>query len=318
MTGYVSRADGSQFLLPTPLEWEFTYTTGYPCDSFQMTCLWDGVDESPILWREFTAYEAGELVFRGLIDEVETSLSKSGQLLELSGRGMAALLLDNEAVGQDYEVATLADILKDHVTCFGVEVGECDSFDSVSNFSVTTGSSAWSVLYEFCCYYGGISPRFGVDGTLILTDWTEGDADAVTVFGDSAPVTEMRCVDKRYGVISQIFLRNKTTQMELTMENEDFCEMGGRCRRVMTLPSDSSYQSARYSGQYQLDVSAGDLFRLEVTVGLGFVAWPGQLVQIQRSDWGRNGTYRVLEVEVSLGKDGYVSRLELGDVDITL
>ncbi len=318
MTGYVSRADGTQFLLPTPLEWAFTYTTGYPCDSFQMTCVWDGVDESPVLWREFLAYEDGALIFRGLIDEVETSLSKSGQLLELSGRGMAALLLDNEAVGQDYETATLTDILQDHVTCFGVEVGDCASFDPVSNFSVTTGSSAWSVLYEFCCYYGGISPRFGVDGKLNLTDWSVGDMASVVEIGDSAPVTELRCVDKRYGVISQILLRNKTTQSVMTMENSDFYEMGGRCRQVMNLPTDSSYQSARYSGQYQLDVSAGDLFRLELTMATGFVAWPGQLVQLQRSDWGRNGTYRVLEAEVSLGKSGYVTRLELGDVDITL
>ncbi len=315
MTAYVSRADGTKFQLPTPLEWEFTYTTGYPCDSFQMTCVWDGVDESPLLWWEFLAYEAGDLVFRGVVDEVETSLSKSGQLLELSGRGMAALLLDNEAVGQDYETATLADILKEHVTCYGVEVGACASFSPVSNFSVTSGSSAWAVLYEFCCYYGGISPRFGVDGELILTDWDQGET---VVIGDSAPVTALRCVDKRYGVISEIFLRNKTTQMELTMKNDDFYGMGGRCRRVMTLPSDSSYQSGRYTGQYQLDVSAGDLFRMEVTVAEGFAAWPGQLVQIQRSDWGRNGTYRVLEVGVSLGDDGYVTKLELADADITL
>lgn len=315
MTGYVSREDGTQFQLPTPLEWAFTYTTGYPCDSFQMTCVWDGVDESPLLWRTFLAVENGETVFCGLVDEVETSLSKGGQLMELSGRGMAALLLDNEAVGQDYEVATLADILKDHVTCFGVEVGHCDSFSPVSNFSVTTGSSAWAVLYEFCCYYGGISPRFEVDGTLTLTRWTEGEQ---VVIGDAAPVTALRCVDRRYGVISEIFMRNKVTQMELTMENEGYCGMGGRCRRVMTLPSDSTYQSARYTGQYQLDVSAGALFRLEVTVAEGFVAWPGQLVTVERSDWGRNGTYRVMESEVSLGADGYVTRLELADAEIVL
>ncbi len=312
MTACVLRHDGGRVQLPAPLEWKFTYTSGVPCDSFQMICVWDGVAEDPLLWREFLAYEGEKLVFHGVVDEVETSLSKSGVLLELSGRGMAALLLDNEAVGQDYGTATLADILKDHVTPFGVEVGACGNFAPVSGFSVSSGQSAWSVVYEFCAYYGGVTPRFSVDGKLILTPWTDGE---VVLVGEDSPVVSLRCRDQRYGVVSQILLRDRVTQSVMTLKNLEFCEMGGRCRRVMTLPNDSAYQSARYSGQHQLDVSAGELFRIEVELSEGFVAWPGQLVELQWSDWGRNGTYRVLAAEVSLGEKGFVTRLELGTLD---
>ena len=65
---------------------------------------------------EFTAEHEGERVFTGLVDECEVSTGPRGCLLEVSGRGMAARLLDNEALGQDYLSATQADILRDHVT----------------------------------------------------------------------------------------------------------------------------------------------------------------------------------------------------------
>ncbi len=315
MTGYVTRFDGTIFQLPTPLEWKFSYATGVPCDSFQMTCVWDGTDDSPILWREFTAVEAGETVFRGVVDEVETSLDEDGLLLTLSGRSMAALLLDNEAVGEDYVLVTLSDILEKYVTCFGVEVGECATFAPVFYFSVTTGSSAWAVMYEFCCYYGGVFPRFGVDGKLILTPW---EGTETVVIDDNTPVSTLRCRDQRYGVVSEVLIRNKESQYVMTMENTSFLEMGGRCRRVMNLPSDGSYQSARYTAQYQMDVSDGNLFRLEVEIPAPFAAWPGQLVTLQRSNWSRNGTYRVMEAEVSMGSGGYVTKLELADPDIVL
>ena len=39
----------------------------------------------------------------------------------MSGRGMAARLLDNEALSQDYELAAPADILRDHVEPYGIQ-----------------------------------------------------------------------------------------------------------------------------------------------------------------------------------------------------
>ena len=41
------------------------------------------------------------------IDRDPVALAAAGERLELSGRGMAALLLDNEALPQDYEAAAV-------------------------------------------------------------------------------------------------------------------------------------------------------------------------------------------------------------------
>ena len=56
--------------------------------------------------------------------------------MEVSGRGMAARLLDNEALGQDYLYATQADILRDHVTPYGIQAALGGSLLPVARFSV--------------------------------------------------------------------------------------------------------------------------------------------------------------------------------------
>lgn len=116
MTAYVTTAAGRTFQLPVPLSWELNYTAGVPSDSFWVRCPWQaGQGTDPAEWVRFSAAEAGETVFSGVVDECEVNQGAEGLRLEVSGRGMAALLLDNEALGQDYGTATLEDILRDHV-----------------------------------------------------------------------------------------------------------------------------------------------------------------------------------------------------------
>ena len=113
MTAYMTDAAGKRWALPDLTAWRLEYTAGSPCDSFWLRCLWDrDSDAHPEDWVGFLAYHDGRQVFTGLVDECEVTAGPGGQLLELSGRGMAARLLDNEALGQDYQSATQADILR--------------------------------------------------------------------------------------------------------------------------------------------------------------------------------------------------------------
>jgi prophage tail gpP-like protein len=234
-------------------------------------------------------------------------------MLELSGRGMAALLLDNEALGQDYLTATMGDILRDHVTPYGIEVAQGANLPAVEQFSVSTGSSEWSVVYEFARYYGGTAPRFDRKGRLVLTGWQDSQA---WLLGDGVPVTELVCRDKRYGVLSQVLVRDRYSGETQTVENSTFAANGGRARQIMTMPGRSNYKAMRYTGQFQLDKSASELERLEVTVAQPFCAWPGELVRVQRSNWERNGLFRVAQATVGMDSGGYWTKLELGDRDL--
>ena len=84
------------------------------------------------------------------------------------------------------------------------------------------------------------------------------------------------------------------------------------------MPGKSAYQAMRYSGQFQLDRSAGDLERLEITVGEAFCVWPGDLVTVQRKGWDWNGRYRAAQVTVGMDQSGYWSRMELARPDFVV
>lgn len=302
--------DGSQIALPQVTQWKFQYGLGTPCDSFEVRCLWQPEEDLLAEAVCFTADEDGQRVFTGLVDECERGWDEQGGFLTIAGRGMAARLLDNEALGMDYQVATWQDILRDHVTPYGIEAAAGAKLTAVPGFSVAVGSSEWQVVYEFCRYYGGITPRFDRLGRLVVTPWETGEK---LVLSEDTGVTALTLRDQRYGVLSQILVRDRTTGAVQTVENQDFARRGGQCRRVLTMPGKSSYQTMRYSGSYQLERSAEELRQLELELPGAFVAWPGELVEVRLSKPVGRGTWRVAEMVSGMDENGTYTRLVLGD-----
>lgn len=316
MTAYVVDADGQRWTLPDPTAWRLEYTSGTPCDSFWLRCLWDRENTArPDSWVEFFAEHEGERVFTGLVDECEAAAGPGGRLLEISGRGMAARLLDNEALGQDYQTATQKDIIRDHVRPYGITVAPGAQLPAVAQFSVATGSSEWSVVYEFARYYGGVAPRFDREGRLVLSGW---DDSRERVVDDSSPLIALVRRDRRYGVLSQVLTRDRWSGAVETVDNRDFAAQGGMARRIITMPAKSSYKAMRYSGQFQLDQSAAELERMELTVGEAFCVWPGDLVTVRRSGLDWNGRYRAVKVTVGMDEGGHWTRMELAPPDVTI
>lgn len=316
MTGYVSDGAGTRWALPPLTAWRLEYTAGVPCDSFWLRCLWDGDNPTrPGSWVGFAAEQEEERVFTGLVDECEVSLTGQGRFLEVSGRGMAARLLDNEALGQDYLCATQADLIRDHVTPYGITVAPGARLPPVPQFSVAAGSSEWSVVYDFARYYGGTAPRFDRRGRLVLTGWNDSRERVVD---DKTGLIALVRRDKRYGALSQVLVRDRWSGQVETVESAAAQAAGVRARRVITMPARSSYKAMRYSGQFQLDKSAAELERLELTVGEAFCAWPGDLVTVRRTGWDWNGRYRAAQVTVGMDESGLWSRLELAPPEFVI
>ena len=316
MNAYMTDSGGGRWALPGLTAWRLEYTAGTPCDSFWLRCPWDGENTArPASWVGFLAEEKGERIFTGVVDECEVSLSPGGLTLEVSGRGMAARLLDNEALGQDYLYATQADILRDHVTPYGIKAAPGGSLPPVAQFSVASGSSEWSVVYDFARYYGGVAPRFDREGRLVLSGW---DDSRERVIGDQTGVLAMTRRDRRYGVLSQVLVRDRWSGQMETLENRAFQALGGQARRVLTTPARNSYKAVRYSGQFQLERSASELERVEATLGEVFSVWPGDMVTVQRSGWGWNGRYRAVQVMDGMDQNGLWSRVELAKPDVLI
>ncbi len=313
MKCWVRLGTGGELELPTALAWKFCYGTDTPCDSFFLRCLWERGQEKALgaACRFFAQWE-GERVFTGVVDEYAVLCGKEGLLLELSGRGMAALLLDNEAMSAEYQRCTRADLVADHVAPYGIEAVGGAGLPPVAGFSVESGESEWSVVRRFACYYGGVVPRFDRLGRLVLDP--PGGGQEVCI-GDADPVTGWEYREERHGVLSQIAVRRRTAWGTQWVSDPAFQAQGGMARRVITVPNTTGSAAMRYTADYQLRAARRERVRMRLTAAGGFLAWPGELVSVELRGCGANGRYRAAQTEVRCDGDGLRTTLILGEVD---
>ena len=313
MECWVKLGDGREWKLPTALSWEFCYGTDTPCDSFSLRCLWERGQEKLLSGAcRFYADWGGERVFTGVVDEFAVLCGKDGLYLELAGRGMAALLLDNEALPAQYQRATRADIVAGHVTPYGVETVGGNQLAPVAGFTVSSGESEWSVVRRFACNYGGVVPRFDRLGRLVLDP--HGDKRAVKI-GDGDKVTGWEYREERHGVLSQVAVRRRSADGTQWVSDQAFIAQGGCARRVVTVPNTTGTTAMRYTADYQLRASRRERVRMRVTAAGGFLAWPGDLADVELEGFGANGRYRVAQTEVACGSGGLITTLALGEAD---
>ena len=293
--------DGRSCRLPTLLSWTFTYTGGVPCDSMTACCPYDDsmADVLPAATR-FTASQDGEIMLRGVIDAYEISLSGQGLLVTLEGRGMAALLMDNESEALTYGTATLGDILGNHVSPYGISC-ETESSLSGANYAVVSGSSQWKALRGFTHRYGGFDPYFTRDGRLVIKPlWGSGR----TLRADkNTPLRSLRRREQRYGVISEMLIQDKVQGISHRVINEEFTQKGGCRRHVLYMPR-STADERRYTGEYQIAQSALDQLEITLEVPLPFAAFPGDRLYLALEQLGPGDTYDVVESRCCLDESG--------------
>ena len=290
MTGRVETADGKVYELPALLEWRLRRTGGVPCDSFRVKCLYSAeMGEALKAACRFAATENGVTRFRGVIDEWSAVCGAEGTVLTVEGRGMAALLLDNEAEAVTYQRAALSEILKDH--------------------AVASGSSRWKAIEGFArrC---GLTPYFTREGVLCLRGAAEGRR---LVLEEPEGVIEASYRDRRYGVLSEVTAVNRAKKLRQTVRNEAFLARGGSCRRVVYVPS-RSVNELRYTGRYQIEKSAEDARELTVTLTGSVDAEPMDRVELSLARLGVRGTFRVSETLHTLSASGETTELTLWEV----
>lgn len=310
---WVKQNGGRELELPTAMSWKFCYGTDTPCDSFSLRCLWTRGQENLLSAAcRFYAEWEGERVFTGVVDEFAVLCGKDGLYLEMAGRGMAALLLDNEAMPAEYQRATKADIVAGHVTPYGIETVGGGQLPPVSTFTVASGESEWSVVRRFACYYGGVVPRFDRLGRLVLDP--HGDGETVCI-GDRDRVTGWEYREERHGVLSQVAVRRRTTWDTQWVMDSGFIAEGGCARRVITVPNTTGTTAMRYTAEYQLRAAKRGRVRMRLTAVGAFLAWPGNLVDVALDGFGANGRYRAAQVEVCCGSGGLTTTLVLGEAD---
>ena len=299
---------GSTYQLPVLLSWSLTYTGSVPCDSMTACCPYDDsmAEVLPAAIR-FAALQDGEVMLRGVIDAYEISLSGQGLLVTLEGRGMAALLMDNESEALTYGAAKLEDILANHVAPYGItwEIGQAVSG---TGYAVTSGSSQWKALRGFTHRYGGFEPYFTREGRLVLRSlW--GSGRTLTV-NQGTPLISLRRREQRYGVISEMLIQDKVQGISHRVVNESFAQTGGCRRHVLYMPR-STADERRYTGEYQIAQSALDQLEITLEIPLPFAAFPGDRMRLDLAWLGPEATYDVVEVRCVLDEAGQRTEIVL-------
>ena len=299
---------GESCALPALLGWELEYTGGVPCDGMSVTCPYDG-GMAAVLPKatRFTALWDGDVVLRGVVDAYEVSMSQGGLLVTVEGRGMAALLLDNESEALAYGRATLPEILKNHVSPYGLAY-EIRQWPVGDGYTVASGSSQWKALQVFTRRYGGFDPYFTKEGKLVVGPlWGTGK---LLQIDDSTPLLSLTKREDRYGVISEVLIQDKSQGVSQSVVNRAFAAAGGQRRHVLYMPK-STPDSRRYTGEYQIAESALEQLEIQAELPWAFAAVPGDRVSLQLSRLGLSAVYEVVEARSCMDSGGERTELTL-------
>lgn len=305
---YLDTYDGERYELPVLLRWNLDYTGMVPCDSMTAACLYDaGMAEVLPKATRFTAFQDGKIMLRGVIDAYEVSLSRQGLLVEIEGRGMAALLLDNESEALSYERAPLSEILGNHVSPYGISVKRQREV-SGSNYVVASGSSQWKALQGFTHRFGGFDPYFTREGTLVTGPlWGSGNTVRID---DASPLLSLRKREQRYGVISEVLIQDKVQRISHPVRNQKFLQTGGQRRHVLYMPR-STAEDRRYTGEYQIAQSALEQMEIDLELPIPFAAMPGDRVNLALSRLNLSGLYEVVRSRSRMDGDGERTELTI-------
>ena len=315
VTAYVLTAAGERWQLPPAVEWELEYTAGVPCDSFFYRCPSRGCGGAdPALWHRFEGYEGEQLVFRGVVDECVRTISAAGEQLELSGRGLAALLLDNEALPRDYGTATAEDILDGHVRPYADLRGA--GLCSARGEPLLRGGRQQRVVggVRLCPVSRRCAPPVRPGGA----------AGAVPVERRRAPRSGGQYPGDRadgdgqalWGAVRRVGAGPLPGPCGKG-HRSGLRGPGGQCPAGRsTVPGRGDWQAMRYTGKYQLERAGRERLRIRAEIPELFWAQPGELVQVARTGFDRSGLYRAAKVTVGADKNGGHSRVELALPDM--
>lgn len=307
MTATVYLANGKTVQLSELLQWSVRRTDGDPCGSFRLRLL---MQPEMANWleaaTEVVLQENGKGVFTGVVDDCEVLVGKNGLFLDITGRSMAARLLDNQVRAQEFVSAQLPDILNNYVYPYGIKKIDADKLPAVPQFVVETGYTCWQVLAGFCRHSADVFPYFAADGTLVLRKNAQG---AVHRIG-AEELLSLRDNRSRFAVSSMQVLVNTKTGLQQTATNAAFYENGGR-RVCVFSQVGTKIRAAFRTPQQKLDDTAKLARQVEAELLGSFFAEPRDVVELCVPQVGMLERFSVSAVESSFDDTGRKCTLEL-------
>ena len=163
MTFWGELTDGTELLLGEPLEAQLLYDCDAPADQLK------AVFPAERLWEDLAVvrvFHEGKVVFGGVVDEQNTSLSGEGFVVELLCRSWEALLLDNEARPAVLRNPSLGALWEKYFQPLGLTELTGDQSPKAGELRVEKGTGCWELLEGFCRDYLSTTPWVAGDGVL--------------------------------------------------------------------------------------------------------------------------------------------------------
>ena len=297
MKGYLIDKDGNQYLLPELLSWDVCHCTGEPCDYFEVKTLYTAELLPKLVGAvRFKGTNDGATVFYGVVDEYQVSLDDTGSTVSINGRSLAALLMDNEVPKHLYYSMTRSQLIEKYISPYGITNINDSEMPQVLLFSVKDGDSAWSVLKRYCLKSVHASPRLDKTGKLFMGSRT---GSSLSINADNCAVS-VKLKDERYGVISQIIVVNRSSGASYTLNNQEFVNRGGACRRYLytekfeNVIAGSTSIDTTFSGRYQIECSKSGKHCVELILNEQFPCFPDDTVALKCSALAINKSCRVI------------------------
>ncbi len=146
MNYFLYDAAGGKWELPAPLWVTLKKDEDTPADSLAAEFPLSGLVPSAAFLR---AEEDETVWFDGILDTMRSSYAASN-LLAVSARSRAALLLDSEALPAIYENPSLGFLYQQHAAPYGFHGINGNSEPFTGEYAVEKGSSEWQALDGFC------------------------------------------------------------------------------------------------------------------------------------------------------------------------
>ena len=141
-------------------------------------------------------------------------LNSAGCRLTVWARSDAAVLLDNEAIPQEYSCVTLDEMFAKHLAPYGFQ-SDLEGEGSLLGYQVGKGVSEWEAFSTFCQRALGRSPHVHLSRVSFRLP---GRARRTISSGQA--VSAVSRTVRRSEVISQVLLRDELGRYSTALENE--------------------------------------------------------------------------------------------------
>jgi len=289
---------GKNVKLPNPVQVRLNRAEGAPADGFT------GVFPMGRTAGNLTGihiYDKNqELCFDGIVDEQKESCG-SEMMLTIIARSSAALLLDNEAIPQTYNMMSLPMIFARHVLTYGFSsfLGSKKLFPG--ELAVTKGMSDWQAAELFCTKYLNVKPR--IQNGVFDASGIRPQGEIIFDNTNGVRYSSLTAENKYSSLLSELLMQqNSNGSYSPIMRDESAVALGIRRRRCLTAGQNAG-TVIRASQCKAFDVKAdcpGEI--------------PAQLLQnasVQDKILGTIGNLYISEIDYILNSGGETTRFTL-------